>query len=101
MEQTQYFFDNEEKSYSGVLDCGNCSRYGRVPPFFCMSQCLFNRDRSDVVRLLLFSDDSQSDAGYLDLSAATVVATVEAGTKALLSVSFPSLVCSLAALQTR
>uniref|UniRef100_A0A674C9I5 Calcium voltage-gated channel auxiliary subunit alpha2delta 1 n=1 Tax=Salmo trutta TaxID=8032 RepID=A0A674C9I5_SALTR len=25
-EQTQYFFDNEEKSYSGVLDCGNCSR---------------------------------------------------------------------------
>ena len=26
-EQTQYFFDNEERSYSGVLDCGNCSRY--------------------------------------------------------------------------
>uniref|UniRef100_A0AAX7W474 VWFA domain-containing protein n=1 Tax=Astatotilapia calliptera TaxID=8154 RepID=A0AAX7W474_ASTCA len=26
-EQTQYFFDNDEKSYSGVLDCGNCSRY--------------------------------------------------------------------------
>uniref|UniRef100_A0A8C7G3H8 Calcium voltage-gated channel auxiliary subunit alpha2delta 1 n=1 Tax=Oncorhynchus kisutch TaxID=8019 RepID=A0A8C7G3H8_ONCKI len=25
-EQTQYFFDNEERSYSGVLDCGNCSR---------------------------------------------------------------------------
>uniref|UniRef100_A0A8C9XZA3 Calcium voltage-gated channel auxiliary subunit alpha2delta 1 n=1 Tax=Sander lucioperca TaxID=283035 RepID=A0A8C9XZA3_SANLU len=27
-EQTQYFFDNDERSYSGVLDCGNCSRYG-------------------------------------------------------------------------
>lgn len=26
-EQTQYFFDNDERSYSGVLDCGNCSRY--------------------------------------------------------------------------
>lgn len=26
-EQTQYFFDNEERSYAGVLDCGNCSRY--------------------------------------------------------------------------
>uniref|UniRef100_A0A3P9CX97 Calcium voltage-gated channel auxiliary subunit alpha2delta 1 n=1 Tax=Maylandia zebra TaxID=106582 RepID=A0A3P9CX97_9CICH len=26
-EQTQYFFDNDEKSYSGVLDCGNCSMY--------------------------------------------------------------------------
>ncbi|XP_017261569.1 voltage-dependent calcium channel subunit alpha-2/delta-1 isoform X3 [Kryptolebias marmoratus] len=25
-EQTQYFFDNDERSYSGVLDCGNCSR---------------------------------------------------------------------------
>uniref|UniRef100_A0A6Q2Y3M2 VWFA domain-containing protein n=1 Tax=Esox lucius TaxID=8010 RepID=A0A6Q2Y3M2_ESOLU len=25
-EQTQYFFENEERSYSGVLDCGNCSR---------------------------------------------------------------------------
>ncbi|XP_063768335.1 voltage-dependent calcium channel subunit alpha-2/delta-1 isoform X1 [Eleginops maclovinus] len=29
-EQTQYFFDNEEKSYSGVLDCGNCSRMYRA-----------------------------------------------------------------------
>ncbi|KAI4825140.1 hypothetical protein KUCAC02_020838 [Chaenocephalus aceratus] len=28
-EQTQYFFDNEERSYSGVLDCGNCSRMYR------------------------------------------------------------------------
>uniref|UniRef100_H2MNI4 Calcium voltage-gated channel auxiliary subunit alpha2delta 1 n=1 Tax=Oryzias latipes TaxID=8090 RepID=H2MNI4_ORYLA len=26
-EQTQYFFDNENRSYSGVLDCGNCSMY--------------------------------------------------------------------------
>ena len=25
-EQTQYFFDNDSKSFSGVLDCGNCSR---------------------------------------------------------------------------
>lgn len=25
-EQTQYFFDNDERSYAGVLDCGNCSR---------------------------------------------------------------------------
>uniref|UniRef100_A0A669AW18 Calcium voltage-gated channel auxiliary subunit alpha2delta 1 n=1 Tax=Oreochromis niloticus TaxID=8128 RepID=A0A669AW18_ORENI len=29
-EQTQYFFDNDEKSYSGVLDCGNCSRMYRA-----------------------------------------------------------------------
>uniref|UniRef100_A0A7N6FCL0 VWFA domain-containing protein n=1 Tax=Anabas testudineus TaxID=64144 RepID=A0A7N6FCL0_ANATE len=29
-EQTQYFFDNEERSYSGVLDCGNCSRMYRA-----------------------------------------------------------------------
>ncbi|XP_061533738.1 voltage-dependent calcium channel subunit alpha-2/delta-1 isoform X2 [Phycodurus eques] len=28
-EQTQYFFDNDERSYSGVLDCGNCSRMYR------------------------------------------------------------------------
>uniref|UniRef100_A0A8C9QRK5 Calcium voltage-gated channel auxiliary subunit alpha2delta 1 n=1 Tax=Scleropages formosus TaxID=113540 RepID=A0A8C9QRK5_SCLFO len=25
-EQTQYFFEGNEKSFSGVLDCGNCSR---------------------------------------------------------------------------
>ncbi|XP_035109865.1 voltage-dependent calcium channel subunit alpha-2/delta-1 isoform X2 [Callithrix jacchus] len=25
-EQTQYFFDNDSKSFSSVLDCGNCSR---------------------------------------------------------------------------
>ncbi|KAM9375801.1 voltage-dependent calcium channel subunit alpha-2/delta-1 [Pholidichthys leucotaenia] len=29
-EQTQYFFDNDEKAYSGVLDCGNCSRMYRA-----------------------------------------------------------------------
>ncbi|XP_034144266.1 voltage-dependent calcium channel subunit alpha-2/delta-1 isoform X8 [Esox lucius] len=29
-EQTQYFFENEERSYSGVLDCGNCSRMYRA-----------------------------------------------------------------------
>nr|XP_029490936.1 voltage-dependent calcium channel subunit alpha-2/delta-1-like [Oncorhynchus nerka] len=29
-EQTQYFFDNEERSYLGVLDCGNCSRMYRA-----------------------------------------------------------------------
>uniref|UniRef100_A0A8C7XVS6 Calcium voltage-gated channel auxiliary subunit alpha2delta 1 n=1 Tax=Oryzias sinensis TaxID=183150 RepID=A0A8C7XVS6_9TELE len=29
-EQTQYFFDNENRSYSGVLDCGNCSRMYRA-----------------------------------------------------------------------
>ncbi|XP_034734387.1 voltage-dependent calcium channel subunit alpha-2/delta-1 isoform X3 [Etheostoma cragini] len=29
-EQTQYFFDNDERSYSGVLDCGNCSRLYRA-----------------------------------------------------------------------
>uniref|UniRef100_A0A8C7RFZ2 Calcium voltage-gated channel auxiliary subunit alpha2delta 1 n=1 Tax=Oncorhynchus mykiss TaxID=8022 RepID=A0A8C7RFZ2_ONCMY len=29
-EQTQYFFDNKERSYSGVLDCGNCSRMYRA-----------------------------------------------------------------------
>uniref|UniRef100_A0A3B4AHX6 VWFA domain-containing protein n=1 Tax=Periophthalmus magnuspinnatus TaxID=409849 RepID=A0A3B4AHX6_9GOBI len=29
-EQTQYFFDNEGSSYSGVLDCGNCSRMYRA-----------------------------------------------------------------------
>ncbi|XP_056273406.1 voltage-dependent calcium channel subunit alpha-2/delta-1 isoform X3 [Pseudoliparis swirei] len=29
-EQTQYFFDNNESSYSGVLDCGNCSRMYRA-----------------------------------------------------------------------
>lgn len=56
-EQTQYFFDNEERSYSGVLDCGNCSRYGSVPPSFCMSAYLFNREGSDVVSFLLFSGD--------------------------------------------
>uniref|UniRef100_A0AAQ4QSH0 Calcium voltage-gated channel auxiliary subunit alpha2delta 1 n=1 Tax=Gasterosteus aculeatus aculeatus TaxID=481459 RepID=A0AAQ4QSH0_GASAC len=31
-EQTQYFFDNNETTYSGVLDCGNCSRcVGKLP----------------------------------------------------------------------
>uniref|UniRef100_A0A8C6WHM4 Calcium voltage-gated channel auxiliary subunit alpha2delta 1 n=1 Tax=Neogobius melanostomus TaxID=47308 RepID=A0A8C6WHM4_9GOBI len=29
-EQTQYYFDNDERSYSGVLDCGNCSRMYRA-----------------------------------------------------------------------
>uniref|UniRef100_A0A1A8F933 Calcium channel, voltage-dependent, alpha 2/delta subunit 1 n=1 Tax=Nothobranchius korthausae TaxID=1143690 RepID=A0A1A8F933_9TELE len=29
-EQTQYFFDNDERSYSGTLDCGNCSRLYRA-----------------------------------------------------------------------
>uniref|UniRef100_G1U4V6 Calcium voltage-gated channel auxiliary subunit alpha2delta 1 n=1 Tax=Oryctolagus cuniculus TaxID=9986 RepID=G1U4V6_RABIT len=29
-EQTQYFFDNDSKSFSGVLDCGNCSRIFHV-----------------------------------------------------------------------
>ncbi|XP_072290553.1 voltage-dependent calcium channel subunit alpha-2/delta-1-like [Eucyclogobius newberryi] len=29
-EQTQYFFDNDERSYSGLLDCGNCSRMYRA-----------------------------------------------------------------------
>uniref|UniRef100_A0AAQ4QB79 Calcium voltage-gated channel auxiliary subunit alpha2delta 1 n=1 Tax=Gasterosteus aculeatus aculeatus TaxID=481459 RepID=A0AAQ4QB79_GASAC len=29
-EQTQYFFDNNETTYSGVLDCGNCSRMYRA-----------------------------------------------------------------------
>ncbi|XP_012881462.1 PREDICTED: voltage-dependent calcium channel subunit alpha-2/delta-1 [Dipodomys ordii] len=29
-EQTQYFFDNDSKSLSGVLDCGNCSRIFHV-----------------------------------------------------------------------
>lgn len=27
-EQTQYFFENENKSFSGAMDCGNCSRWG-------------------------------------------------------------------------
>lgn len=35
-EQTQYFFDNDERSYSGVLDCGNCSRYVSVSSCYCM-----------------------------------------------------------------
>lgn len=38
-EQTQYFFDNEERSYSGVLDCGNCSRYGSALSA-CLHVCL-------------------------------------------------------------
>uniref|UniRef100_A0A8C5PVM4 Calcium voltage-gated channel auxiliary subunit alpha2delta 1 n=1 Tax=Leptobrachium leishanense TaxID=445787 RepID=A0A8C5PVM4_9ANUR len=25
-EQTQYFFENENRTFSGILDCGNCSR---------------------------------------------------------------------------
>ncbi|KAM5302615.1 voltage-dependent calcium channel subunit alpha-2/delta-1 isoform 8-T8 [Glossophaga mutica] len=25
-EQTQYFFDNDSKSFTGIIDCGNCSR---------------------------------------------------------------------------
>uniref|UniRef100_A0A8C5A8R7 Calcium voltage-gated channel auxiliary subunit alpha2delta 1 n=1 Tax=Gadus morhua TaxID=8049 RepID=A0A8C5A8R7_GADMO len=29
-EQTQYFFDNDERSYAGLLDCGNCSRMYRA-----------------------------------------------------------------------
>ncbi|XP_045144581.1 voltage-dependent calcium channel subunit alpha-2/delta-1 [Echinops telfairi] len=29
-EQTQYFFDNDSKTFSGVLDCGNCSRIFHV-----------------------------------------------------------------------
>ncbi|KAM6203138.1 voltage-dependent calcium channel subunit alpha-2/delta-1 isoform 6-T6 [Rhynchocyon petersi] len=29
-EQTQYFFSNDNKSFSGVLDCGNCSRIFHV-----------------------------------------------------------------------
>ncbi|GAA6064898.1 voltage-dependent calcium channel subunit alpha-2/delta-1 isoform X5 [Tachysurus ichikawai] len=27
-EQTQYFFENDNRSFQGVLDCGNCSRRG-------------------------------------------------------------------------
>lgn len=38
-EQTQYFFDNDERSYSGVLDCGNCSRYVGVSLCYCL--CTF------------------------------------------------------------
>uniref|UniRef100_A0AAQ5XS01 VWFA domain-containing protein n=1 Tax=Amphiprion ocellaris TaxID=80972 RepID=A0AAQ5XS01_AMPOC len=38
-EQTQYFFDNDESSYSGVLDCGNCSRYERVLNYVFLSVC--------------------------------------------------------------
>lgn len=29
-EQTQYFFENDSKSFGGVLDCGNCSRIFHV-----------------------------------------------------------------------
>uniref|UniRef100_A0A672LZU8 Calcium voltage-gated channel auxiliary subunit alpha2delta 1 n=1 Tax=Sinocyclocheilus grahami TaxID=75366 RepID=A0A672LZU8_SINGR len=29
-EQTQYFFENENKSFSGAMDCGNCSRMYRA-----------------------------------------------------------------------
>ncbi|XP_066540610.1 voltage-dependent calcium channel subunit alpha-2/delta-1 isoform X2 [Hoplias malabaricus] len=29
-EQTQYFFENENRSFQGVLDCGNCSRMYRA-----------------------------------------------------------------------
>ncbi|XP_030646340.1 voltage-dependent calcium channel subunit alpha-2/delta-1 [Chanos chanos] len=29
-EQTQYFFKNDNKSFSGVVDCGNCSRMYRA-----------------------------------------------------------------------
>uniref|UniRef100_A0A667ZYC9 Calcium voltage-gated channel auxiliary subunit alpha2delta 1 n=1 Tax=Myripristis murdjan TaxID=586833 RepID=A0A667ZYC9_9TELE len=29
-EQTQYFFDNEDTSYAGLMDCGNCSRMYRA-----------------------------------------------------------------------
>lgn len=29
-EQTQYFFKNDTKSFSGLLDCGNCSRIFHV-----------------------------------------------------------------------
>ncbi|KAM9480798.1 voltage-dependent calcium channel subunit alpha-2/delta-1 isoform 2-T3 [Clarias gariepinus] len=29
-EQTQYFFENDNKSFQGVLDCGNCSRMYRA-----------------------------------------------------------------------
>lgn len=32
-EQTQYFFENENKSFSGAMDCGNCSRWGL---FLCL-----------------------------------------------------------------
>lgn len=57
-EQTQYFFENEERSYSGVLDCGNCSRYGSVPPSFCMSvSCSFlmTLDQTQVTLICLWS----------------------------------------------
>lgn len=135
-EQTQYFFDNDERSYSGVLDCGNCSRYvsscycmctnlycvcshfcGSVPSYcallnifppltvssswtsFCLMVC---RDGSRIGLVSwplsvfhpdfrqLFSDDSQSDTDYLDLS---VTRIAEARTKALLSVFFFSFCC--------
>ncbi|KAK3548399.1 hypothetical protein QTP70_012641 [Hemibagrus guttatus] len=29
-EQTQYFFENDNRSFQGVLDCGNCSRMYRA-----------------------------------------------------------------------
>lgn len=32
-EQTQYFFENENTSFSGAMDCGNCSRWGL---FLCL-----------------------------------------------------------------
>lgn len=39
-EQTQYFFDNDERSYSGVLDCGNCSRCVGVASCVSLRVCM-------------------------------------------------------------
>ena len=48
-EQTQYFFDNDERSYAGVLDCGNCSRLKPVPNIYIL-------DPQPVVTLQHFTE---------------------------------------------
>ncbi|XP_066490665.1 voltage-dependent calcium channel subunit alpha-2/delta-1 isoform X2 [Tiliqua scincoides] len=51
--QTQYFFDSEEKSFNGILDCINCSR-------------LFHAEKISNTNLVFIISDSKQMCSYCD-----------------------------------
>ncbi|XP_054845021.1 voltage-dependent calcium channel subunit alpha-2/delta-1 isoform X1 [Eublepharis macularius] len=51
--QTQYFFENEDKSFSGILDCVNCSR-------------LFHAEKISNTNLVFIISDSKQMCRYCD-----------------------------------
>uniref|UniRef100_A0A8D0G9G3 VWFA domain-containing protein n=1 Tax=Sphenodon punctatus TaxID=8508 RepID=A0A8D0G9G3_SPHPU len=52
-EQTQYFFENDEKTFSGILDCGNCSR-------------LFHAEKVSNTNLVFIISDTQRECPSCD-----------------------------------